>query len=79
MVVNNQRENAKRIDHQYEEGDLVKKIRPGIQRKLRRKKDGPFTVTKVYTKGNICIRRGAITERINIRRVEPYYEAESDE
>ena len=79
MVVNNKWENAKRIDHQYKEGDLVKKIRPGIQRKLRRKKDGPFTVTKVYTNGNIRIRCRAITERINIRRVGPYYEAESDE
>ena len=79
MVVNNQRENAKRIDHQYKEGDLVSKIRPGIQRKLRRKKDGPFKVKKVHANGNVSIKRGSVTERINIRRIEPYTQAEQDD
>ena len=78
MVENNQRENAKRIDHEYKVGDTVAKTRPGIQRKLRRKRDGPFIVEKVFNNGTIGIRRGTVLERINIRRVMPYHEAEPE-
>ncbi|CAB9510525.1 Retrotransposon protein [Seminavis robusta] len=76
---NNERENSKRIAHTYSIGDMVSKARPGILRKLRRKRDGPFTVTHVYTNGTIRIRQGAISERINIRRVQPFSEPETPE
>ena len=78
MVENNQQENAKRIVHEYKVGDKVSKTRPGIQRKLRRKRDGPFVVTKVYNNGTLAILRGAVTERVNIRRLTPFHEAEED-
>ena len=78
MVENNQRENAKRLAHDYKVGDMVSKTRPGILRKLRRKRDGPFLVTKVNDNGTLEIRQGAITECVNIRRLTPYHEEESD-
>ena len=75
---NNERENARRIEHEYKVGDLVSKFRPGKLRKLRRKKDGPYRVETVHDNGTIGIRRGAILERVNIRRVEPFHEANPD-
>ena len=71
---NNKHENEKRIPHQYKVGDQVSKTRPGMQSKLSRKRDGPYEVIAVYNNGTIRIRRGAITERLNIRRVTPFEE-----
>ena len=76
---NNTRENSKRVEHEYKLGDLVSLTRPGIQRKLRRKRDGPYTVTKVHDNGTISIRQNeAVVERVNLRRVTPYYERSED-
>ena len=69
---NNARENKRRIPHNYKVGDLVSKRRPGILPKLRRKRDGPFEVIAVFDNGTVHIRRGAVTERLNIRRLNPY-------
>jgi transposase InsO family protein len=71
---NNKHENERRIPHQYKVGDQVSKTRPGMQSKLSRKRDGPYEVIAVYNNGTIRIRRGAITERLNIRRVTPFEE-----
>ena len=75
---NNERENKNRLDHQYKVGDLVSKFRPGKLRKLRRRKDGPFRVESVPDNGTIRIRKGAVLETVNVRRVEPYHEANAD-
>jgi hypothetical protein len=72
---NNARENSKRIDHTYRVGDKVCKRRPGKLPKLGRKRDGPYEVTAVYNNGNVEILRGAVSERINIRRLNPYHES----
>jgi len=69
---NNSRENKRRIPHAYKVGDLVSKTRPGILPKLRRKREGPFEVIAVFDNGTVRIRRGAVTERLNIRRIHPY-------
>ena len=71
---NNARENSCRIAHIYKVRDKVSKQKPGILSKLRRKRDGPYTVTKVYTNGTVCIQNGAINEYINIRQIAPYHE-----
>ena len=73
---NNERENSKRIEHTHKVGDTVSLARPGILRKLRSRRDGPHTVEKVYDNGTIGIRKGAVFERVNIRRVQPFYEKE---
>ena len=74
---NNERENSKRLEHTYKVGDMVSKAKPGKQPKLRRKRDGPYEVVAVYDNGTVKIRRGAVDERINIRRVYPFH-AEED-
>ena len=71
---NNERENRKRIAHTYKVGDKVSKNKPGILPKLRRKRDGPFTVKKVHTNGIVTIQHRALSERVNIRRVNPFHE-----
>jgi hypothetical protein len=69
---NNANENKRRIPHEYKVGDLVTKRRPGILPKLRRKREDPSEVIAVFDNGTVRIRRGAVTERLNIRRIQPF-------
>ena len=71
---NNARENNTRIHHSYKRGDKILLTRPGINRKMSTPRTGPHTVERTYTNGTIRIQRGAISERVNIRRVTPYLE-----
>ena len=43
-----------------------------LQRKMNRLRDGPFTITKVYTNGTVRIHKGIVSERVNIRQISPY-------
>jgi hypothetical protein len=52
---------------------LLKK--PGQHlRKLEAPRTGPYTVTAIYTNGTLRIQKGKINERVNIRRLFPYFE-----
>ena len=73
---NNRRENKTRIEHTYRVGDRVLLERPGILRKMSTPRTGPHKVEAVYTNGTIRIRKGVVSERVNIRRVHPYRESE---
>jgi hypothetical protein len=42
--------------------------------KLIRKIITPFSIAKVYGNGTVKIKKGIITERVNIRLIKPYYE-----
>ena len=68
-----QRENAKRIRHEYKTGDQVwKKQYIGLSDKLLDTVTGPYTITTVHTNGTVTIQLNAMTtERINIRRILP--------
>ena len=68
---NNARENSSRIPKDYVVGDKVLLERIG-SRKYERPYDGPFKITQVYTNGTVQIQKGAMSERINIRRIFPY-------
>ncbi|MGH7954385.1 MAG: integrase, partial [Gloeomargaritales cyanobacterium] len=71
---NNERENRKRTLHNYQVEDLVlvEHGRPGP--KISRRTEGPFAVVNVFTNGTVAIQRNpAITERINVRRIRPFY------
>ena len=70
---NTLRENKKRIDYDYQIDDLVYVTKDGIFRKLDSPKKGPYPVTEVFSNGTVCIQRGAVNERINIRRLEPHF------
>ena len=70
----NLRENKKRVDYDYQVDDQVYIVKDGIFRKMDCPKEGPFVITDVFTNGTVRIQRGAINERINIRRLEPHFE-----
>ena len=68
------RENVKRRSYDYEQGQKVFKLvyKPT---KLGHRTFGPFTIQRVHMNGNITMElRPGLSERINVRRVIPYYE-----
>ncbi len=69
----NQQENAKQIDYDYKVGDKVLVINEGILCKAESAYGKePWTITTVHTNRTITIQRGTKTERLSIRRVEPF-------
>ena len=73
--LNTERENRKRVDWDYKVGDKVLLAKDGILRKAENKfHREPWTITTVHTNGTIRIQRGSKSERLNIRRVTPYFE-----
>jgi transposase InsO family protein len=76
MITDNQRENRNRIRHDYKVGDKVlirRDIGGEILAKMGRYTYGPFTVTQVFVNGTVEILRNGFHERINIRRLLPYF------
>ena len=66
--------NAKRLEHDYAVGDNILIVKDGILRKAEDKYVGPYRIIQVYTNGTVRIQRGNISERLNIRRIIPYFE-----
>jgi hypothetical protein len=74
IIKNNIRENKSRIYHEYKPGDKVLLTKPGIIRKLSAPRTGPHEIIGVYPNGTVLLQRGVIQERVNIRRLTPYFE-----
>jgi hypothetical protein len=73
--LNTERENRTRKDWDYKVGDKVLLRKDGILRKSESRYDrDPWTITSVHTNGTIRVQRGSKSERLNIRRVTPYFE-----
>ena len=72
--VNNRKENAKRIEHEYRVGEKVLLEKPGLVSKLSAPRTGPYQITHTYTNGTVRIQRGVVNERVNIRCLMPYKE-----
>ncbi len=70
------RENRNRVEHHYQVGDKVLLQKPGILRKMSVPRTGPHTIERVYTNGTVRIRKRHVRERVNIRRIIPYFERE---
>jgi len=70
----NAQENRKRIPHTYKVGDKVLLELPGKVRKMSAPRDGPYTVEHVSTNGTVRIKHGAVIQRVNIRRLTPYFD-----
>jgi hypothetical protein len=75
MPCNNKRENASILNHDYKVGDkvLLKNLGKHL-RKLEAPRTGPYTVTAIYTNGTMCIQKGNVNEKVNIRRLFYYFE-----
>ena len=68
-------ENNTRIDWDYQPGDKVLLRKDGILRKAEsRYESDPWTITSVHTNGTIRVQCRTKSERLNIRRVTPYFE-----
>jgi hypothetical protein len=75
MDRNNRRESASIIIHDYMVGYKVLLKKPGKHlRKLEAPRTGPHTVTAIYTNCTLLIQNGNVNERVNIRRLFPYFE-----
>jgi uncharacterized radical SAM superfamily protein len=76
-IVNNDKENKNRLIYQYNVRDLVLIVVTPYERakkaKLSSPTKGPYEVLRVYTNGNIRIRRGKYNEDISIRCLRPYH------
>ena len=75
---NNVWENKNRVDFDYRTGQKVLLRKEGILRKAETRYEGPYVITEVHTNRTIMIQRGSWSERLNIRRVTPYYEKSPD-
>ena len=69
---NNQRENSKRVRYRYKEGEAVLLDKIGVKRKLDAPRAGPYNIERVYANGTVKIRKGIVSQKVNIRRISPY-------
>ena len=75
VELNNARENSRRVNWDYAVGQLVLlRNEDGKTCKAKDKSLGPYTIVQVHTNGTVRIQRGSISERLNIRRIKPYFE-----
>eukprot|EP00804_Cyclotella_cryptica_P025230 CCRYP_010344-RB/>CCRYP_010344-RB protein AED:0.29 eAED:0.29 QI:0/-1/0/1/-1/0/1/0/96 len=73
--INTRQENASRIDWDYQPGDKVLLQKESTLHKTEsRYENDPWTFMSVHTNGTIRVQRGTKSERLNIRRVTPYFE-----
>ena len=77
MVKNNVKENSQCTNHQHVVGDSVLDIKKKNEKnyKLEKLTEGLYEITAVHDNDNFTILRGTYKERINIRRINPYYSA----
>ena len=72
--LNTERENRSRRDWDYQVGDKVLLRKDGILRKSESRYEcDPWTITTVHTNGTIRVQCGTKSERLNIRRVTPFF------
>jgi hypothetical protein len=69
MNVNKRKDNSKRIEHEHRVGEKVLLEKPGRISKLSAPHTGPYRIIETFTNGKVCIQRGAVNERVNIRRL----------
>jgi hypothetical protein len=70
---NNQRENAKRIDHDCAVGNSILRIEAGTLT-MEQPREGPCNVIRVHADGTVTTQKGPVEERLNIRQTIPCVE-----
>jgi transposase InsO family protein len=71
---NNQMENKKRIPHNYRVGDKVLYRVEWVSKYNENPYDGPYKIVQVNTNGTVRLKKGAVTDTVNIRLLKPYRE-----
>jgi len=71
---NNQKENKKRISHQYRVGDKVLYRVDSLSKYSENPYDGPYEIVRVNTNGTVRLKMDAVTDTVNIRLLKPYRE-----
>ncbi len=73
--LNTEQENKSHIGYDYKVGDKVQVRKDGILQKTKScYNSDPWKITTVHTNGTIRVQRGSKSERLNIRRVIPFFE-----
>ena len=72
--IDNVRENAKRVTHDYAIGDQVYVEMTGIYQKLDYNKQVPYRITEVFTNGTVRLQQGQVNRRINTIRLKPHFD-----
>jgi RNase H-like domain found in reverse transcriptase/Reverse transcriptase (RNA-dependent DNA polymerase)/Integrase zinc binding domain len=71
---NNQKENSKRIAHEYKAHDRVLCVgKPTLSKFGKSPWEGPYEIVKVNNNGTVRLKKGIIIETINIRQIKPYH------
>ena len=64
-----------RIDHDYRVGDkIITRNRSAY--KYEKPSRGPYEIVQTWTNGNVTLRKGAVTHRINIHNIKSYNDAD---
>ena len=71
---NNKKENSRRIPHSYQVGDKVLYRADPSAKFGSDAYEGPYDVVKVNDNGTVRMRKGAVTDTVNIRNIHPYHE-----
>jgi hypothetical protein len=73
IQTNNKKENKKRLFHEYKVNNCVlSKSKPSLAKFSQFIWDGPYEIVKVNDNGTVHLKKGIVTETINIRKIRPY-------
>ena len=76
-AIGNNRENEKRKEHKYKEGDKVLIVKKRYERSAKidsAPTEGPFVIARVHCNGTVNIKRNNYYEMISIMRIKPFHE-----
>jgi transposase InsO family protein len=71
---NNKRENSKRKQYVYKEGDLVL-LKVGTENKYEAPYSGPFNILKINDNGTVRLKVKSVVDTYNIRQLIPYHDS----
>ena len=69
---NSTRENSKRSNHIYKDGDYVLVTDYDVKRKMMAQNQGTYRINQILTTGTVKLQRGPVEETITIRRLIPF-------
>ena len=71
IAKNNKAENSKRIPHMHKTSDQVM-LKIGTENKCEQPFSGPHKIFEVHPGDTARLEMGAVTDTVNIRRIEPF-------